>query len=81
VHAEPPDDSALDPVGDPVGNPDDTRLNDSPLYQLAVLQSARSSGDIVLERVTRKRLAELGCRIVFTEPLPQAKPRAKKARS
>ncbi len=38
---------------------------ESPLFLLATLVSARRSGDHVLERVTRRRLRELGISITF----------------
>lgn len=40
-------------------------LESSPLYWLAVLRSARTSGDSLLESLARRRLAALGCRVVF----------------
>jgi hypothetical protein len=42
-------------------------LDQSPLYWLAVLVSARKSRDRILEQLARRRLAGLGVRIVFTE--------------
>ena len=45
-------------------------LTDSPLYLIAVLYSARRSKDRVLEGVTRRRLSDLGVRVVFADELP-----------
>jgi hypothetical protein len=42
-------------------------LSDGPLYWLAVLRSARTSGDALLESDARKRLAALGVRVVFDD--------------
>lgn len=53
-------------------------LADSPLYLLAVLYSARRSGDRALERLTRRRLDALGVRILFGDEL--AAPDAGKAK-
>jgi hypothetical protein len=39
----------------------------SPLYLLAILVSARRSGDRALERVTRNRLRTLGVQIAFDD--------------
>ena len=44
-------------------------LDESPLYLLATLYSARKSRDIILERLTRKRLDALGVRVVFADEL------------
>ena len=38
----------------------------SALYALAVLHAARQSGDHVLEREARKRLARFGVRVILT---------------
>jgi hypothetical protein len=40
-------------------------ISSSPLYLLAVLVSARQSKDLVLERVTRRKLNSLGVRVSF----------------
>ena len=48
-------------------------LSDSPLYWLAVLRSARTSGDALLEQNARTRLAALGVRVVFDDS-PDAPP-------
>lgn len=40
-------------------------LDASPLYLLAVVYSARRSGDRVLERVTQKKLESLGIHVSF----------------
>lgn len=40
----------------------------SPLYLLAVLHAARQSGDLALETITRRRLADIGVRVVFAPP-------------
>lgn len=45
---------------------------DSPTYLLATLFAARRSGDVVLERLTARRLAEIGIRITFAADLPAA---------
>lgn len=45
-------------------------LSDSPLYLLAVLVSARRSGDRALERLTGRRLRALGVKIRFGDELP-----------
>lgn len=45
-------------------------LATSPLYLLAVLYAARRSKDRALEEVTRRRLADLGVRVVFADELP-----------
>jgi hypothetical protein len=42
-------------------------LESSPLYWLAVLRSARTSGDRLLEALARKRLSALGVRVVFDD--------------
>ncbi len=42
-------------------------LADSPLYWLAVLRSARASGDALLEQHARARLTALGVRVVFDD--------------
>lgn len=55
------------PTPSPADPPDPTA---SPLYLLAVLFSARRSGDRLLERVTRRRLARLGVRVAFGNELP-----------
>ena len=44
-------------------------LDESPLYLLATLCSARKSRDIILEGMTRRRLDALGVRIVFADEL------------
>lgn len=52
-------------------------LADSPLYLLAVLYSARRSRDRALERVTRRRLDQLGIHITFGDELsPSDAPQA-----
>ena len=48
---------------------DPPALSASPLYLLAVLFSARKSKDRMLERVTRRRLDELGIQIAFGDEL------------
>ncbi len=48
-----------------------TGLEDSPLYWLAVLRSARVSADSLLERVARKRLTALGVRVIFDDAPPE----------
>lgn len=45
-------------------------LNESPLYLLAVLHSARKSKDRALESITRRRLVALGVEIIFGDELP-----------
>ena len=50
-------------------------LSTSPLYLLAVLFSARQSKDRILERVTRRRLDELGISISFGDELPTPHPK------
>lgn len=45
-------------------------LSASPLYMLSVLFSARRSKDRMLERITRKRLEDLGLKIQFGDELP-----------
>ena len=60
------------PAPDP--SPD---LSDSPLYLLAVLFAARRSKDRALERVTRRRLSDLGLIVAFGDELP-APPAAKR---
>jgi hypothetical protein len=52
--------------------------SDSPLYLLAVLVAARKSGDHILARVTRHRLAALGVDVRFADEL--AAPRRAKAK-
>lgn len=54
----------------PPTRPDPPELTASPLYLLAVLHSARQTKDVVLEAVTRKRLADLGVKIIFGSELP-----------
>lgn len=44
-------------------------ISASPLYLLAVLFSARRSKDRALERVTRRRLNQLGIRVAFGDEL------------
>jgi hypothetical protein len=44
---------------------------DSPIYLLAVLFSARKSGDTVLERLAGRRLADLGISVQFAADLPR----------
>ncbi len=50
---------------------------DSPTYLLATMFAARKSGDVVLERLVSRRLADIGIRIVFADELTQ--PAARKA--
>jgi len=51
----------------------------SPLYLLAVLFSARQSKDAALERVTRRRLDELGVKIAFGDEIEKpAQPAVRK---
>ena len=48
----------------------------SPLYWLAVLRSARTSKDALLESDARKRLVAMGVRVIFDDEhtdAPQAK--------
>lgn len=47
-----------------------SELDQSPLYWLAVLASARKSQDRLLEQLARQRLAGLGVRVVFDEDGP-----------
>ena len=54
----------------PPTRPDPPELTSSPLYLLAVLHSARQSKDVALEAVTRKRLVDLGVRVIFGDDLP-----------
>lgn len=42
-------------------------LEQSPLFWLGVLASAKKSRDRLLEQVARQRLADLGVRVVFEE--------------
>lgn len=51
-------------------DPPPTDLADSPLFLLAVLLSARRSRDRALEKLTRRRLENLGVRIAFGDELP-----------
>lgn len=51
---------------DATPRPPPPELLTSPLYLLAVLQSARVSGDAVLERYVRRRLVGMGVSVVFT---------------
>jgi hypothetical protein len=44
---------------------------DSPTFLLATMFSARRSGDVVLERLAARRLAELGIRVQFADALPR----------
>ena len=62
----------------PTKSPADPPPNDltsSPLYLIAVLHSARRSKDRALERVTRRRLAALGVRIIFGDEVPPREPK------
>ena len=52
--------------------------SDSPLYLLAVLVAAKKSGDRILVRVTRRRLAALGVEVRFADELAAPKPRKSK---
>jgi hypothetical protein len=47
--------------------------SDSPLYLLAVLIAARKSGDRILVRVARRRLAAHGVDVRFAEDLAAPK--------
>jgi hypothetical protein len=49
------------------------KQSDSPLYLLAVLVAARKSGDRILARVTRRRLAALGVEVRFAAELAAPK--------
>jgi hypothetical protein len=51
------------------GPPPPSDLSDSPLYWLAVMRSARTSGDALLERHAHARLAALGVQITFGDDL------------
>ena len=62
-------------------SPPPSDLTQSPLYLLAVLCSARKSQDRPLEEVTRKKLADLGVRIVFGDSLPAPTPSRKGGRN
>lgn len=55
---------ANDPLSDPIHDTPDG-LEGSALYWLAVLRSARTSGDVLLESLARRRLVAMGCRVVF----------------
>lgn len=55
--------------------------SESPLYLLAVLVAARRSGDRILARVTRRRLAALGVEVRFADDLPARKSRLRKPKS
>jgi len=50
-------------------------LDDSPLYLLAVLFSARQSKDKHLENATRRQLEDGGVQITFGDELPAPKAR------
>jgi hypothetical protein len=50
------------------------KQSDSPLYLLAVLVAAKKSGDRILARVTRRRLAALGVDVRFADELAARKP-------
>jgi hypothetical protein len=53
-------------------SPPSAAQSDSPLYLLAVLVAAKKSGDRILTRVTRRRLAALGVDVRFAdEPAPK----------
>lgn len=68
-------DSALaDPRPDPPPG-----LESSPLYWLAVLRSARTSGDRLLESHARQRLAGLGVRVVFDDAAGASKAKGGRA--
>lgn len=45
-------------------------MANSPFYWLAVLYSARRSGDKALERLARRKLNELGVCVAFGDELP-----------
>jgi len=47
-----------------------TAFTDSPLYLLATLFAARRSKDVLLERLTRRRLASFGINVMFGNELP-----------
>ena len=50
--------------------PPPSELDQSPLYWLGVLASAKKSRDRLLERLARQQLADLGVRVVFDEGRP-----------